>query len=141
MPDDVAGDLAVTTGLVIPEAELVWRFSRASGPGGQSVNTADSRVQLGWNGARSAVLSPSQRERLLARVPDGIVWVSAAENRSQWQNRRAARSRLAAAVRAAIAKPPPPRRPTRPSRGSVERRLAAKHRRSELKRQRGHHED
>lgn len=141
MREDVAGDLAVTAGLVIPETELQWRFSRSSGPGGQSVNTADSRVQLGWDGGRSGLLSPAQRGHLLARVPSGVLWVTAAENRSQWQNRRAARSRLAAAVRAAIATPPPTRRPTRPSRASVERRLAAKHRRAELKRQRGGHDE
>jgi ribosome-associated protein len=135
--DDVYGDLRVSAGLVIPEAELMWVFSRSSGPGGQSVNTTDSRVQLGWDAGRSGVLSATRRTRLLERVPDGVVWVSASEHRSQWQNRRSAREKLAAAVRAAVAAPPPSRRPTRPSRGAVERRLAAKRRRGELKRRRG----
>jgi ribosome-associated protein len=141
MVDDVAGDLRVSTALVIPEGELEWRFSRSSGPGGQSVNTTDSRVQLGWDARSSAVLSPTQRSRLLERVSDGVIWVSAAEHRSQWQNRRAARQKLAEQVRSAIAKQPPSRRPTRPSRGAVERRLAAKRHRGELKRRRRDHDD
>jgi ribosome-associated protein len=141
VPDDVAGELVVTAGLVIPEDELQWRFSRSSGPGGQSVNTSDSRVQLAWDARESVAVSSSQRSRLLARIPDGVVQVVAAEHRSQWRNRREARRKLAAAVRAAIAKPPPSRRPTRPSRASVERRLAAKYRRGELKRQRRNRDD
>lgn len=136
MPDDVASDLTVTTRLVIPQAELQWRFSRSSGPGGQSVNTTDSRVQLGWDAGRSDVLSPAQRARLLEHVPDGVIWVVASEHRSQWQNRRAARQKLAALVRAVVLTRPRARRPTRPSRSAVERRLGAKHRRGELKRQR-----
>jgi len=136
MADDVASDLTVTTRLVIPQAELQWRFSRSSGPGGQSVNTTDSRVQLGWDAGRSDVLSPAQRARLLEHVPDGVIWVVASEHRSQWQNRRAARQKLAALVRAVVLTRPRARRPTRPSRSAVERRLGAKHRRGELKRQR-----
>lgn len=141
MVDDVTGDLPVSAALVIPESELEWRFSRSSGPGGQSVNTSDSRVQLGWDARSSTVLSAAQRARLLERVPDGVIWVSAAEHRSQWQNRRAARQKLAAQVRSGIAKPPPSRRATRPSRGAVERRLAAKRHRGELKRRRRDHDD
>lgn len=141
MGEDVAGDLEVNDRLVIPEAELQWRFSRSSGPGGQSVNTTDSRVQLGWDAAGSAVLTPAQRTRLLERLPDGLVWVSAAEHRSQWQNRRAARQKLAALVRSALAARARPRRPTRPSRSAVERRLVAKRRRGELKRRRRSTED
>ncbi len=141
MGDDVAGDLPVTPALLIPEAELQWRFSRSSGPGGQSVNTTDSRVQLGWDARSSGVLSPAHRARLLERLPDGVIWVSAAEHRSQWQNRRTARQKLAAAVRSAVAKQPPSRRPTHPSRGAVERRLTAKRHRGELKRQRRERDD
>jgi ribosome-associated protein len=133
---DVAGDLTVNGRLVIPAAELQWRFSRSSGPGGQSVNTTDSRVELVWDAAASAVLSRTQRDRALAQRPTGLFVVSAAEQRSQWQNRRDARLKLVEAVRTAVATPPPSRRPTRPSRGSVERRLAGKKRRSEVKRQR-----
>lgn len=134
--DEVSADLVVSASTVIPEAELRWRFSRSSGPGGQAVNTTDSRVELLWDAGASTVLTPVQRSRLLARVPDGVLRVVASEHRSQWQNRRAARQRMAALVRAATAKPPPVRRPTRPSRSAVERRLAAKHRRGEIKRQR-----
>ncbi len=136
MADDVAGDLAVTSRLVIPQAELQWRFSRSSGPGGQSVNTTDSRVQLGWDAGSSDVLSPAQRARLLERLPDGVIWVAASEHRSQWQNRRAARQKLTELVRSVVVTRPRSRRPTRPSRSAVERRLVAKHRRGELKRQR-----
>lgn len=136
MGEDVAGDLQVTAAIVIPERELSWRFSRSSGPGGQSVNTTDSRVELDWDAGRSDVLTDAQRRRVLDRVPDGVLRVSAAQHRSQWQNRRLAREKLARMVRSMVAKPPPSRRPTRPSRGAVERRLASKHRRGELKRQR-----
>jgi ribosome-associated protein len=141
MAEDVAGDLPVTASIVIPEAELRWRFSRSSGPGGQSVNTTDSRVELEWDAGRSDVLSAAQRQRLVDRVPDGVLRVSAAQHRSQWQNRRLARQKMARMVRAVVAKQPPARRPTRPSRGAVERRLAAKHRRGELKRQRRDRDD
>jgi ribosome-associated protein len=132
--DDVSGDLVVDGRLTIPAAELRWRFSRSSGPGGQSVNTTDSRVELSWNARSSPVLGDRDKRRLLRRHPDGLLTVTAAEHRSQWQNRRAARARLAEAVRRATASPPPARRPTRPSRASVERRLTAKRHRGEIKR-------
>lgn len=135
--DDVSGDLPVTRSVVIPAAELRWQFSRSSGPGGQSVNTTDSRVELVWDARCSAALSRAQLDRVLIRVRDGQFRVVAAQHRSQWQNRREARARLVAAVRTALAVPPPARRPTRPSRASVERRLAAKRRRSQLKNRRG----
>jgi ribosome-associated protein len=134
--DDVSGDLVVDHRLTIPAAELRWRFSRSSGPGGQSVNTTDSRVELWWDAGASRVLGERDRQRLLRRHPDGLVTVTAAEQRSQWQNRRTARGRLAEAVRRATASPPPRRRPTRPSRASVERRLTAKRHRGEVKRRR-----
>jgi ribosome-associated protein len=139
----VSGDLplgdgpGLPSGLVIPAAELGWRFSRASGPGGQGVNTTDSRVELVYDLAASDALPPALRERALRRLaarltPAGVV-VVAAEHRSQWQNRQAAQKRLVELIKAAIAPPPPPRRPTRPSRGSVERRLKAKRQRGSLK--------
>jgi ribosome-associated protein len=124
-------------GLVIPAAELLERFSRSSGPGGQSVNTTDSRVELSFDVAASAVLSEAQRARALARlVPrlvDGRLVVVASEHRSQHRNRVAARERLAELLRAALAPPPPVRRATRPSRGARERRLAGKRHRAETK--------
>ena len=133
-------DLEVTDALFIPAVELGWRFSRSSGPGGQHVNTSDSRVELSWNVARSSVLTDSQRERLLARLENklvgGVLSVSASEQRSQLRNREIALQKLAALVAAAIAPGPARRRATKPTRGSVRRRLSAKGRRSETKRQR-----
>jgi ribosome-associated protein len=124
-------------GVVVPAGELMWRFSRSSGPGGQSVNTADSRVELGFDVRRSPSLPDSVRERLLARLShrlvDGVLTIAASEYRSQHRNREAARSRLADVLTAASAPPAPPRRATRPTRGSKERRLSAKSRRSQTK--------
>jgi len=130
--------LRVTAGVTIPEAELSWRFSRSSGPGGQGVNTADSRVELVWDAAGSRALSPLQRERLLDRLSrrlvDGVLTIAASEHRAQVRNREAARARLVAVVADALRPPPPVRRPTAPSRGAKQRRRAAKQRRTDTKR-------
>ena len=132
MPDD----LPVTRTLVIPGAELSERFSRSSGPGGQGVNTTDSRVELSYDVAASS-LPPVVRSRVLdslaGRLVDGVLTVSASEFRTQLTNRRAARERLAALVRSAAGPPPPKRRPTKPTRGSQRRRLEAKKQRSQTK--------
>jgi ribosome-associated protein len=124
-------------GLVIPDAELEERFSRSSGPGGQSVNTTDSRVELRWDLAQSGALSPTQRDRLLERLADrlhdGVLAIAASEHRSQLQNRNAARARLAALLAAALEPPSPARRKTRPSRAAQKRRIEAKRRRGQLK--------
>ncbi len=126
--------------LTIPAAELSWRFSRSSGPGGQGVNTTDSRVELSWDLAGSEVLPLALRDRALERLRDrlvnGVLTVTASEHRSQLRNREAAAARLAGIVASAIAPPPRVRRPTRPSRGAVERRIAEKKRRGEIKRNR-----
>ncbi|WP_314456896.1 alternative ribosome rescue aminoacyl-tRNA hydrolase ArfB, partial [uncultured Microbacterium sp.] len=112
----------VAAHLVIPESELSWRFSRSSGPGGQGVNTADSRVELMWDAAGSAVLSRTQRERLVdklgARLVDGVLTIAASEHRAQLRNRDAARERLATIVGGALRPPAPARRATKPTRGS-----------------------
>lgn len=133
-------DVRVNAALVIPAAELSWRFSRSSGPGGQGVNTADSRVELMWDAGNSAVLSPLQRERVLdrlgARLNDGVLTIAASEQRAQLRNRDAARARLAALVAEAVRPPAPPRRATKPTRGSKERRLQAKQRRTDVKKMR-----
>jgi ribosome-associated protein len=138
MPAAHRPGLPVGSGITIPESELTWRFSRSSGPGGQGVNTADSRVELVWDAAGSAALSPLQRERLLERLSgrlvDGVLTITASENRAQIRNRDAARARLVALVADAIQPPAPSRRPTRPSRGSKERRLKAKKQRTDVKR-------
>jgi ribosome-associated protein len=136
----VADDLELNPSLVIPAAELRERFSRSSGPGGQGVNTADSRVELSFDVANSTVLTDRLRtrisERLANRLVDGVLTVAASEHRNQLANRRAARARLAALLRTAMRPPAPVRRPTKPSRGSVERRLSAKRKRSDTKRTR-----
>ncbi|NLP82390.1 aminoacyl-tRNA hydrolase [Microbacterium sp. CFH 90308] len=137
MPAPHRPGLRVSSGLTIPESELSWRFSRSSGPGGQGVNTADSRAELVWDAARSSVLSPVQRERLLERLAgrlvDGVLTIAASEHRAQLRNRDAARARLAAVVAEAIRPPSPSRRPTTPSRGAKERRLTAKKHRTDVK--------
>jgi ribosome-associated protein len=131
------GPLRVTRSVLVPEKELRWRFSRSSGPGGQSVNTADSRVELTLDIVTTTALGPVQRaralERLSGRLVDGVLTVTAQEERSQLRNREAARARLAEILAAALAPPPPRRRPTRASRGAVERRLADKKKRAQTK--------
>ena len=123
-------------GLTIPADDLVERFSRSSGPGGQSVNTTDSRVELSWDLAASAVLSESQRSRLLAhlsgRLNNGVLTITASEHRAQLRNRIAARERLVASVSAALV-PQRTRRATRPSQAARQARLDAKRRRGTLK--------
>lgn len=127
--------------LVLPETELHWRFSRASGPGGQGVNTTDSRAELLFDVARSDALPDDLRSRVLTRLAsrlvDGVLTIVASEHRSQLRNRDAARDRLAATLRGAIAPDPPRRRATRPSAGAKRRRLEAKTRRGQTKRLRG----
>ena len=134
----MADPLRVTSSVMIPEKELRWRFSRSSGPGGQSVNTADSRVQLSLDLTTTTALGPVQRaralERLGARLVDGVLTVTASGERSQLQNREAARERLAKLLAEAIAPPPRKRRPTTPTKAAVQRRLAEKKRRSRVKR-------
>lgn len=141
----IAPGPGVPDGLTIPAGELAERFARASGPGGQGVNTTDSRVQLSFDIAASTTLSEGQRDRLLRRLAPHLVGttvtVDASEHRSQYSNRRAARERLAALLRTALQPPPPARRATRRTRGSNERRLAAKRLQAEKKNQRRHRND
>jgi ribosome-associated protein len=129
--------LRVSRSIVVPERELRWRFSHSSGPGGQGVNTADSRVELSLDVANTTALGPIQRkralERLSRRLVDGVLTVTASEHRSQYRNREAARERLARILAGAVAPPPRQRKATRPSRAAVERRLADKRRRARTK--------
>ncbi|UZN04375.1 alternative ribosome rescue aminoacyl-tRNA hydrolase ArfB [Cellulomonas sp. S1-8] len=126
-------------GLTVPAGELVEQFSRSSGPGGQGVNTADSRVQLSIDLGTTTALDDAQRalvlDRLAPRLSGTVLTISAAEHRSQRQNRTAARHRLAELLREAVA-PPTPRRPTRRTRGSHRRRLQDKSERAALKQDR-----
>jgi len=138
------GPVHVTGDVWIPERELTWRFSRSGGPGGQSVNTADSRVQLSLDVARSPALGGALGEQTLARavrrlgdrLTDGVLTVTASEHRSQWRNRVVAEQRLAALLREATRPPGKKRRATRPTRASQQRRLDTKRRRGEVKRMR-----
>ena len=134
----MADDLVVSDGWTVPAAELSERFSRSSGPGGQGVNTADSRVELSVDLTRTLAVPDRLRarvlDRLATRLVEGVLTVTASEHRAQLDNRRAARDRMADLLRRAAAPPPRKRRPTRPTRGSQERRLAEKKRRGETKR-------
>ena len=129
--------LRIGRAVVVPDRELAERFSRSSGPGGQGVNTADSRVELSYDVARSPSLPETVRARMLARLEgrlvDGVVTVAASEHRTQLANRRAARDRLATLLTEAAAPPPRKRRPTKPSRAAKQRRLDEKKRRSQTK--------
>jgi ribosome-associated protein len=134
----MVGPVRVTRSIEVPERELKWRFSRSSGPGGQSVNTTDSRVELSLDLTTTTALGPVQRsralEKLADRLVDGVLTVTASEHRSQLRNREAAVERLAGILAAAAAPPPSRRRPTRAGRAARERRLADKRRRAETKR-------
>jgi ribosome-associated protein len=129
--------LRISRAVVVPEGELSERFSRSSGPGGQGVNTSDSRVELSFDVATSPSLPETTRSRMLARLEgrlvDGVVTVAASEFRAQLANRKAARERLAALLTEAAAPPPRKRRPTKPSRRANQRRLDAKKRRGQTK--------
>ncbi|MCW2840546.1 MAG: aminoacyl-tRNA hydrolase [Aeromicrobium sp.] len=124
----------------LPEGELTWRFSRSSGPGGQHVNTTDTRVELIWSLADTGALSPAQKElaatRLANRLVDGTITIVSSQYRSQHRNREAARVRLEELVADAIV-PPRTRHRTKPSRAARQRRLDGKKRRSEIKQGRG----
>ena len=133
-------DLPVQDGLTIPAAELEVAVSRSSGPGGQHVNTTESRVQLRWRVLESAVLHAAQKERLARKLAgrissEGVLTVACDTHRSQHRNREEARERLASLVRQALRRPKR-RHLTRMPRAAKERRLQQKKRRAELKKQR-----
>lgn len=138
MPDlYVRAGPGVPDGLVVPAEELVERFSRSSGPGGQSVNTTDSRVEVVFDVSSSRALTAAQRERAVAALGSDRIAVTASEHRSQHRNRVAAHERLADRLRAALAPPQLPRVPTKPSRGAQRRRVEGKRRRAQVKSLRG----
>jgi ribosome-associated protein len=127
----------LSSGVVVDDAELRWRFSRSSGPGGQGVNTTDSRVELSWDIGATPSLTPQQRERVVGRLGhrlvDGVLTIAASEYRSQLRNREAAIARLVVLLDDALRPPAPPRRPTRPSRASRSRRAASEVQRRQVK--------
>lgn len=141
----MADDLIIDNRVSIPRSELAWRFSRSSGPGGQGVNTTDSRVELSFDLIGSQAIAPYLKERAIerlgSRLVDGRLTVSASEQRSQLQNRQSAEQKLTEVLAAAFAPPPAKRRKTRPSRSSVEKRISAKKRRGATKRSRRQTED
>ncbi|MEV0529710.1 alternative ribosome rescue aminoacyl-tRNA hydrolase ArfB [Streptomyces sp. NPDC050439] len=134
----MSGPYVIRGSVSLPEAELMWRFSRSSGPGGQHVNTSDSQVELRFDLANTEALPPVWKERALERLAGrlvgGVVSVRASEHRSQWRNREMAATRLASLLAEATAPPPRPRRATKIPRGINERRLREKKQRSQTKR-------
>ncbi|MFJ5834471.1 alternative ribosome rescue aminoacyl-tRNA hydrolase ArfB [Streptomyces sp. NPDC093089] len=138
--EGMSGPYPIRGSVSLPEAELQWRFSRSSGPGGQHVNTSDSQVELRFDLAATESLPEVWKaralERLASRLVNGVVSVRASEHRSQWRNRETAAVRLAALLAEATAPPPKPRRPTKIPRGINERRLREKKQRSETKKTR-----
>lgn len=128
---DEPGRLRVSSTLVLPLAELSWRFSRSGGPGGQHANTSDTRAEVRFDIAGSPSLGPRQRARLLERF-GAEVRVVASDERSQARNRDLALERLADRLADAL-RVTTPRRPTKPSRASDRRRLEAKRRQSSRK--------
>lgn len=136
--EGMSGPYLIRGSVSLPEAELIWRFSRSSGPGGQHVNTSDSRVELRFDLERTEALPPVWKERALERLAgrlvDGVLVVRASEHRSQWRNREAAAVRMASLLAEATAPPPRPRKKSKVPRGINERRLRTKKHRAEIKR-------
>src|SRR4051812_7979440 len=126
----MSGPYVIRGSVSLPEAELMWRFSRSSGPGGQHVNTSDSQVELRFDLAATEALPEVWKERALerlaGRLTDGVIAVRASEHRSQWRNRETAAVRLAALLAEASAPPPRPRVKRKVPRGINERRLREK---------------
>ena len=133
-------DLPINSHLIIPSKELKWRFSRSSGPGGQGVNTTDSKVELIFDIKNSSVIGPFRKQRLISQLQSRCIndclSVTASEERSQYRNRQLALTRMADLLREALKSPSPIRKPTQPTHASKKRRIKSKKKRGTLKRQR-----
>ena len=133
-------NLTINSRLIIPSKELKWRFSKSSGPGGQAVNTTDSRVELAFDIKHSSAISTFQKQRLLkkleSRCINGCLNIVAKKNRSQFQNRKLALTRLAVLLKDGLKPPRKSRKLTTPTPASQRRRMNTKKRRSTLKRKR-----
>ncbi|MDA8045997.1 MAG: alternative ribosome rescue aminoacyl-tRNA hydrolase ArfB [Actinomycetota bacterium] len=128
-------DVDLGRGVVLHRSEVIWRFSTSGGPGGQHVNTSNTRAEAVWTPAAATGL-PEWARRRIQHDLGPVVTVAASDTRSQTRNRELALDRLAEKVRAALAPPPPPRRATRPTAASQRRRLDQKRQRARLKKQR-----
>lgn len=134
------GSVEISSSLSIPQDELEFRFSRSGGPGGQHVNRSETRVELRFNVAESPSLSEPQRELIMARLAHlidqgGVLHIASSESRSQHRNRRLVLARLGSLLQGAL-RPKKKRRPTRPSKAAVEKRLEGKRKQSDKKRSR-----
>ena len=131
------GDLHVSAAVVIPAAELQWRFSRSSGPGGQNVNKVETAVELGFDLEGTGAIGPFQKQRLLERLGSrcvaGCLRVAVSEHRSQYQNRQLALARLGDLLREGLRPLPKLRKPTKPTRGAMKRRVEEKKQRGQVK--------
>ena len=131
----MAGEsIRVTRSVSLPRSEIDFRYSRSSGPGGQHAQKSDTRVEASFDVELSLALSETQKRRVVAKAGP-VLRAIAQDERSQWRNRELATERLVEQLREAL-RVPRPRRPTKPTKASVERRLNQKRRRSERKRQR-----
>jgi ribosome-associated protein len=124
--------IRVTRSVTIPRSEIELRFSRSSGPGGQHAQKSDTRVEATFDVEASSALSDAQKRRVLTRVGP-VIRAVAQDERSQWRNRELATERLVVSLREAL-RVPRRRRPTKPSKAAVERRLEQKRRRAQTKR-------
>ena len=133
-------NLTINSKLEIPANEIIWRFSRSSGAGGQNVNKTDSRVEIVFNVSESKTLTSYQKHRIIIqnkiKLTNGCICIAVQDKRTQYQNRQLALGRLASTLRELLKPPPKKRRETIPTRSSQRKRVDSKKKRGELKRNR-----
>lgn len=142
----MATDVRINRTVVIPSSELRFRFAKSGGPGGQNVNKRETQVELLFDVVGSSSLGPRQRERVLRKLAtridgDGVLHLVASEQRTQGRNREIALERFGILLRNALKADPPKRKPTRPSKRAVDRRIRSKRLRGERKRARAWREE